>query len=173
MNINITKVLCYLLGAADTAVFFMETHLWSNCAALRVASCSTLTEFIFFRLSARVLSKRRRPWSSASDSNLGSGRVTLLPGHCGLEADMGTRSKHQVLVQGWLRAVDARVCVSVCEWVCQTVSDMPHVLTWVEYLSLLVGIKIFIIWVWRLWDHVSSGLYTDLRLIYEYSYLDR
>lgn len=47
-------------------------------------------------------------------------KVTLLAGHCGLEADMGSLSKQVVLVSGRPRAADTRacVCMGVCVCVC-------------------------------------------------------
>lgn len=45
-------------------------------------------------------------------------KVTLLPGHCGLEANMGSLSKQAVLVKGRLRAADTRACVCTGMCVC-------------------------------------------------------
>lgn len=46
-------------------------------------------------------------------------KVTLLPGHCGLEANMGTLGKQVVSVSRRLRAACTRACVCTGMYVCE------------------------------------------------------
>ena len=48
-------------------------------------------------------------------------KVTLLAGHCGLEADIGSLSKQVVLVSGRPRAASTRVCICTGVCVCMCV----------------------------------------------------
>lgn len=56
-------------------------------------------------------------------------KVALLPGHCGLEASMGSLSKQVVLVRGWLRAASSRacICMGIHACVCAKKLDMSIV----------------------------------------------